>query len=301
MMKTILGWAKLLFTPIALAFLFYFVWLARHDLAVLLSEASLPLLLAALLLWCLFNIATPWLSSMLLSGCGSKVSCSQAFAIHASRLPARYVPGGVWHTVGRVMDYRQVGVDPRHLTAFVVMENGLAAAVAMTVGGGIVFLSHSSAFWGLIAGASSLAGIVAIPALLIVVNRTILVRPDRMDIVGYGFAVGAMAIIWAIATAAFLLYLNAFPYAMGDHTQVEMGGIYLFSWGVGFLSVFAPQGIGVFELISSELTQSSIGFVGSAALIGGFRLVVLMADLAVWFGYHLKRIRVGNNPITDQK
>lgn len=300
-MKSILGWAKLLFTPIAIAFLCYFVWLARHDLAILMSEASALLLLMALLSWCLFNIATPLLSFMLLGACGSKVGCRQAIAIHASRLPARYVPGGVWHTVGRVMDYRQFGIEPRHLTAFVVMENGLAVAVAMAVGGGVVFVSHSDSPWGLIAGVSSLAGAVAIPALWIVVNRTILVRPDRLPVADYMCAVGAMAVIWAIATGAFLLYLNAFPYAMDDHTQVEMGGIYLFSWGVGFLSFFAPQGIGVFEMISSELTQNSIGFVGFAALIGGFRLVVLVADLVVWFSYHLMRLQVENSPITDRK
>jgi hypothetical protein len=64
-----------------------------------------------------------------------------------------------------------------------------------------------------------------------------------------------------------------------------MGGIYLFSWGVGFLSIFAPQGLGVFELVASELLKGSIGFMGLAALIGGFRAVVLVADLVVWCAY----------------
>lgn len=299
MMKSILGWAKLLFTPIALGFLAYFVWLARHDLASLLSEASLSILAAALFAWCLFNVATPLLALIVLGACGSKVSWWQAFSTHAARLPARYVPGGVWHTVGRVMDYRQAGVARRHLTAFVVLENGLAAAVAMAVGGAAVFLSHRSGMWGNIAAVSSLVGVVAIPVMWIVVNRNILTRPDRITLAAYGSAIGVMAVLWGMATSAFLLYLNAFPYTFGDHTQLEMGGIYLFSWGVGFVSIFAPQGIGVFEMISSELTQSTIGFAGFAALIGGFRLVVLMADLVVWFAYHSLRKRGVKNPITD--
>jgi glycosyltransferase 2 family protein len=299
MTKTILGWAKLIFTPVALGFLTYFVWLSRHELSSLLSEASLSLLAAALFAWCLFNLATPLLALILLGACGSKVSWWQSFSTHAARLPARYVPGGVWHTVGRVMDYRQAGVARRHLTSFVVMENGLAAAVAMAVGGAAVFVSHSSGVWGNVAGVSSLAGVIAIPVMWVLVNRSILTRPDRITLAKYGSAVGVMTVLWGLATSAFLLYLNAFPYTFGDHTQVEMGGIYLFSWGVGFLSIFAPQGIGVFEMISSELTQSAIGFAGFAALIGGFRLVVLTADLVVWIVYQSLRNRSVKNPITD--
>ena len=80
-----------------------------------------------------------------------------------------------------------------------------------------------------------------------------------------------------------------FPSSVGDQSYLELGGIYLFSWGVGFLAVFAPQGIGVFEMVGSQLMQSPLGFVGFAALIGGFRLVILVADLLVWIAYHLLR------------
>ena len=91
------------------------------------------MLFAATLVWTLLHLLSPFMAVVVLNGSGSKVSWSQAFATHASRLPARYVPGGVWHTVGRVMDYHEQGVKPRHLTAFVVLENGLAATC--TLGG----------------------------------------------------------------------------------------------------------------------------------------------------------------------
>jgi hypothetical protein len=68
-----------------------------------------------------------------------------------------------------------------------------------------------------------------------------------------------------------------------------MAGIYLFSWGVGFLAIFAPQGIGVFEFVASELMASPVGFMGLAALIAGFRIVVLVADIAVWLVYMATR------------
>jgi hypothetical protein len=105
----------------------------------------------------------------------------------------------------------------------------------------------------------------------------------------YASAIGVVAVFWVGAAISFLLYLNAFPSSTGGYSQVEMGGIYLFSWGVGFLSIFAPQGLGVFEVVASELLTGNIGFMELAALIGGFRVVVLVADLAVWCAYQALR------------
>ena len=68
-----------------------------------------------------------------------------------------------------------------------------------------------------------------------------------------------------------------------------MAGVYLFSWGVGFIAIIAPQGIGVFELVASELMDGPIGFMGLAALIAGFRVVVLVADILVWLVYQVMR------------
>jgi hypothetical protein len=291
LLRKALSWVQMLFTPTALAFLAYFVWLARDDLLALLREASLPLLAVAILAWCIFNIVTPLLAVITFKACGLNIPWKQALAVHSARLPARYVPGGVWHTVGRVMDYSQQGVRPRHLTAFVLLENGLAAAVALAVGGATVFVTRDADTLGMIALLSSVVACLALPVMWLVINKRLLQQPERMSFSAFATAVGLMVAIWITATFAFLVYLSAFPSSLGDHSHLELGGIYLFSWGVGFLSIFAPQGIGVFELVSSKLMQSPIGFVGFAALIGGFRFVVLIADLTVWIGYYLLRQR----------
>ncbi len=289
LVRTVLGWAKALFTPVAFAFLAYFAWQGRDVLVTVLGEASLPLLGLAAIVWSLLHLLSPVFAVFVLGACGSEVAWWQAFSTHAARLPARYAPGGIWHTVGRIMDYHQRGVRPRHLAAFVLLENGLAAAVTLAVGGAIVFVTRGPDTLGVIAALSSLGGVVALPILRILLNARILRRPDHLSLSAYASGVGVVAIFWVGATIAFLLYLNAFPSSTGGNSQVEMGGIYLFSWGVGFLSIFAPQGLGVFELVASELLEGSIGFMELAALIGGFRVVVLVADLIVWCAYQALR------------
>lgn len=285
----VLKFCKLLFTPLAFAFLLYFAWQSRGELANLISNASFLYLGAAALVWGLLHAVSPVFATVVFKGCGSEVSWYQAFQTHAARLPARYLPGGIWHTVGRVVDYREQGVAARHLTVFVVLENGLAAATTLAAGGAIVFTMRGADTLGSIAAVASAVAIVALPAMLFVLNSRVLQEPDRLSVAAYAKSLCLVFTFWAGAAAAFLLYLNAFSASSAQYSSIEMAGIYLFSWGVGFISIFAPQGIGVFELVASELMNGPIGFMGLAALIAGFRVVVLVADLVVWAIYHSTR------------
>ncbi len=285
MRSRIVSGLKLLFTPLAFAFLLYFAWQSREELAELISHASLAYLCSAAIVWGLLHALSPVLAVVVLNACGSNLSWQQAFATHAARLPARYLPGGIWHTVGRVMDYREQGIGARHLSAFVILENGLAAAVTLAIGGAIVFATRGSDSLGMVAGLASVTSIIVIPALAYFLNARVLQRPDRLSAVAYLKSILVLTLFWAGASLAFLIYLHAFPASTGVYSNIEMGGIYLFSWGVGFLAIFAPQGIGVFELVASELMNSPIGFMGLAALIAGFRAVVLIADVLVWLIY----------------
>jgi hypothetical protein len=285
MRNRIVNGIKLLFTPVALAFLLYFAWQSRQELGQLIGQASLTHLFFAAIVWGLLHALSPVLAVVVFNACGSEVSWQQAFSTHAARLPARYLPGGIWHTVGRVMDYREQGVADRHLSVFVILENGLAASVTLAIGGAIIFAMRPDDVSGSVAGLSSLAGLVAVPAIVLFINTKVLQRPDRISFFAYVKTIITVILFWSGATCAFLLYLSAFHTNSGEYSVIEMAGIYLFSWGVGFIAIFAPQGIGVFEFVASELMTSPVGFMGLAALIAGFRIVVLVADIAVWLIY----------------
>jgi hypothetical protein len=282
--KIIIG-LKLLFTPLAFAFLIYFAWQSRVELTELVKNASLVYLGIAALVWAILHAVSPLLAVAVFDGCGSKVSWRQAFATHAARLPARYLPGGIWHTVGRVMDYRDLGVAGRHISVFVILENGLAAVFTLAFGGAVIFEMRGSDPVGTIAVLASLASVLALPAMVYAINSRVLQPPNRLSHATLLKSGAIVAVFWIGATTAFLLYLHAFPASTGEYSVVEMAGIYLFSWGVGFVSIFAPQGIGVFEVVASELMDGPIGLMGLAALIAGFRVVVLIADIAVWLIY----------------
>ncbi len=91
---------------------------------------------------------------------------------------------------------------------------------------------------------------------------------------------------WCIAATAFVIYLSAFPGLALQAAPLETAGAYLFSWGVGFIAIFAPQGIGVFEVVAADLMRGAGTFMSVAALLGGFRIIVLAADATVWVALH---------------
>ena len=86
-----------------------------------------------------------------------------------------------------------------------------------------------------------------------------------------------------VAAASFTLFLSAFPNAELTGRMGAVLAAYWLSWAAGFLAVFAPQGLGVFEFVAGLLLQSTMPFASIAVLVAGFRVCMLSGD-AVAFG-----------------
>ena len=62
---------------------------------------------------------------------------------------------------------------------------------------------------------------------------------------------------------------------------------------VGFVSIFAPQGIGVFEAVYSDLASSELPRTQLMIFVAGFRVLVMLSDMLTWLGFMLFKISVG--------
>ncbi|MFH2099053.1 MAG: hypothetical protein ABIJ95_06030, partial [Pseudomonadota bacterium] len=281
-LKKLLSLSKTLFTPLALACIAWFAWTHRDFLAQALATAKGERLVAAVLVWAGIQMLGALFARTAFASVGLRVPFAAALAIHGRRMPARYIPGGVWHTVGRVLDYRSLGAGPRQLALFVFLENAMMPAAAFVMGGILVWRLHPSPGWasaGAAGAAVGAAGLLAVPFLA---NRLILRRPPGPGILRTLALAAICAAFWFLAATAFYLYVSAFPGAEIGGSFLQVAGTYLFSWAVGFISLFAPQGIGVFEAVAGEMLTGPASLGGLAALVAGFRLTVLAADLLVF-------------------
>lgn len=273
---------RLIMLPVAIGFLVYFAYDAREALGDVLERASPRHLLLSLILWTSAHFIFPVFSAVFLDRKHHHVRYGVTLRVHAKNLLSRYIPGGVWHTVGRFVDFRHLGMTSRQLSALMFMENSLLASIALGVGGASVWYSRGFGGWGSTGAVGALAGLAGLVLSPIIVNRWVLRGQDRISPVLYAKSVVVLVIFWATAAAAFVSYLNAFAGGLPPMHWLQTGGIYLLSWGLGFVAFFAPQGIGVFEVTLAKLLPTAFSLGAIVVIIGGFRIVIMAADVLVW-------------------
>lgn len=281
--QALMSWLKWMFACLAIGCLLYFGWHSRELLSNIVASASLAQLTAAVILWLSMHLLSPLFATIIFRGSGFHVSYRNALQIHLGNLPARYIPGGVWHTVGRVVAYRNLGLDASRISLFVLLENVVAAAVAFLLGGGLLFYFRGMDHWGIIAILSAIASgflLLILPMLLRlrIYGRRIGMTATRH----YLGCIAVVVLIWCAGSAAFASFVASFTALPLQAPLLETVGAYLFSWGVGFVAVFAPQGAGVFELMAAELLRSSLALGSVAVLLAGFRVVIFVADMLAW-------------------
>lgn len=286
-MRRVTSWLRLLFTPAAIAALAFFGWQNRHALAQTLADANLQLLAVSVCLWIAMHFLSALFASVVMSRAENAPSYSTALRIHVRNIPARYLPGGIWGTVGRAADYAAIGVGRDVLATFIALENVLGVTIATSLG---AYLLASARGWSALEG---LAPLLLIVSLAVVVMLPVAARKRGLPGLTYlanaqyGRSAAVVAASWLIACLSFWFFLRSFPELRADAVLVDVAGAYLLSWSAGFIAFFAPQGVGVFEVTVATLLPSGQSVAHSAVLFAGFRLVILAADCVAWLAFQI--------------
>ncbi|MBS0193789.1 MAG: hypothetical protein JSR34_06050 [Proteobacteria bacterium] len=274
-----LALARKLFIPIALGFLAYSAWRASGRLAPLLATLSIRYLLLAWACW----IAAQWIGPLTTVAfariLGLSLGYRELSLITVLRLPAKYLPGGIWQSVARFEAYRRLEVGKSDSLSILVAEHLLALGVSVAIGAalllrleGIEFLRGAAA-WALGGAAMLLAGTVL--GLLKARGGGI---KTFVEIV---MAIFSTALFWVAATASFCAYWAA-AFDLGGAEVMRVAACYLLSWAAGFVVLFAPQGLGVFEWVAGHLMASAWPLSVTVTAVAGFRLVTIFADFSAW-------------------
>ena len=108
-----------------------------------------------------------------------------------------------------------------------------------------------------------------------------------MNVGGWAASYAWYAVIWAFHAAAFVAYSMALTGANTVSQALHTAGAYLFSWAIGLVAFFAPQGIGVFEVTAAAVYGHSL-LPASIAMVAGFRLCMLTVDLSLGLVGHIR-------------
>lgn len=277
--RKLLDVARGVFTPLALTGLAWAAYAARGEISAIVSQARTGPLVVAMLAWASLNLLVPAISLVWLRGLGTTTDYRTLLRIHLDRLPARYLPGGVWHTVTRYLDLSARGVDRQRLAALAVLENTAPPAIALALAALCVSLAgaHPPAVPALL-----LLGAASLALAPFVILRLSLRALPRLPVMASAAAFARLAAFWLVACFAFIVYWSAFPFVAIAGGVPSVAGAYLLGWTAGFAAIFAPQGLGVFEATVTWLLGGELPFATVVLLAAGFRAVTIAGDLLAY-------------------
>lgn len=287
--KRFLGFAKLLFELGLVLVFVYLCTIKWGDISAIVSGVDYRILLLVVLVLTLAHIAAPLAAKQILAMQGVHASYVFLFRIHVLRLPGKYIPGGIWHSVGRAMDMLDVGISKASVARLFFYENLFAVLVAASVG----LLLHFSVIFEVFLCVMAFVFFGALASILFVCKTGPALR-TKVSLIALCVAIYVVA--WLCLATGFVLYLwSLIPFDVSEVAAVISS--YLLAWVAGVLAIFAPQGMGVFEYVFSALLWGKDVSVSVLIVIGGYRILVFLVDVLFWLFFKLTLLcfRYGDN------
>lgn len=206
---------------------------------------------------------------------------------------SRYVPGNIWHIVGRVAFAGRLGVSPGQVAASATLEQ------LLTLLGAAAVFGLSLPFWR--AGAGDRAWLLAIvPVGLALLHPRALgaamgaaARALRRPELAWPYGYGEMLLIVAayalanLAAGLALLAVVAGSAPVGAGEAAFVVGAAAAAWAVGYLSLLTPSGLGVREAALTAMLAQVVPLPAAAAASLVYRLALTLGEIVAAGGARL--------------
>ena len=270
-LKIIINISRKIFTPIATGAIIFIFIQNESSIYNLFKNTKKEYLLVSILILSCANFLVPFLTVTIFKHLNERINYNLALFIHFSKLPARYLPGGIWQTVAKLTDYKEKGASLsflKKLTGYEIISS-LASAFALAV---------------LLKIAACLAASSIIGLILLSFSATILLFfKNRLSSYQHWFVfIASYLPVWTGYSTAFVFFFKAFD--LGTRSDaLSLASSYLLSWIVGFLAVFAPQGIGITEIVFLKMEKIELHNISTTiSILFSFRFIILISDTICW-------------------
>jgi uncharacterized membrane protein YbhN (UPF0104 family) len=203
------------------------------------------------------------------------------FSFYSITQLGKYLPGGIWHFVGRFGAYKAENFDTKKSLKAMIAENVWLISSALVVG--VCFLlafnAEGLAGYGIVFPGNTrwavLVGIVVLWLLALALFQHFFVSSGLKPFRQWLGLVGALLLAWLLIGVS---YAFIFPVVNANVIGLAVGGFSL-SWSIGYLTIFAPGGIGVRELVITLLFSTTAYAEISPILATVHRLVWVLTEV----------------------
>lgn len=237
--------------------------------------------LIAMLLIVVGKLLTMQGARLSVSSEGAKISFWKFFSLFSLTQLGKYLPGGIWHFVGRFGTYRSEEIDTKKSLRAMIAENAWLIGSAF-VTGGIFFFSFNRGIllqYGISLTSTHSWFIVLGLLLLWVVGLVIVQRyVQSLEYLNARLILKVSGIYIPAWVIFGISYGLLFPEMDAAGLGLSIGGFAL-SWSIGYVAVFAPGGIGVRELALTFVFSGTAYAALSPVLATVHRVLWVLAEL----------------------
>ena len=246
---------QLAFVAVVLGFLGWALRDVWRDALPRLADADPAFLGAALVVlavyYCLFVVGWQWI----LAAFGIRVVYRLALQAEMASMLAKYVPGGVWTPLARIVWLRRAGGvrDTSFVLSSILLEAGLSAVAGILVfTGGLAAVEDVEVALVPLFAFGLLVVVLLHPRVFTALARALFRRFDAPEPppLSYRVLVGLLgyyAFTWLVGGTALYLLLRSLDADPGAVTIPYLAGAAAVGAIVAVLAVFAPSGLGVRE------------------------------------------------------
>jgi hypothetical protein len=250
-------------------------------------QGSAPLLLASAALALVHLPATALIWRQAMGFMGLPIPARWAVKAYLMSQLARYVPGGIWDVAGRLYMCTGHGLPRGAVSVTILVEMVLGV-----VTGAVIFLA-SLLFWSrplpteavYVSVAFVLVGLAALHPAILRPTLALAARVLRRETAPLPLSYGQVLLLAVYHTLARLMIGVSFFCFAAALTPLDWGllpvltGIFVAAWVMGFVVVFAPQGLGVREGVMVLLLSFYMPVAAASVIAVAFRLWLSIRDL----------------------
>jgi hypothetical protein len=183
------------------------------------------------------------------------------------------------------MDFHAKEIKMKQVGIYFLMENISLLSMALVLGGGFLLQGSYINISNELILTSIVIGMFLIILTPIIVNYLSVENANEDNIISVTKTLCSLVItgiVWILAGTSFWFYITGYQMHSEDYSFFELAGTYIYSWAIGFIAIFSPQGLGVTEFVASSILSFDEEIDVYLILIFGFRLVIICADMLMW-------------------
>jgi len=205
----------------------------------------------------------------------------------------KYIPGGIWHFFGRYSIYRQRSMTNKNIIYSIISENFWLLSSSISFGGAISIYLASNQICEIFQISNSQIFIILVIGVWLAIwisVATILtqkINSSKSQHLIYSLSLILLSISsWLLLGISFsVLFIK-----IDTISLVKLIGGYSLGWAAGYVSIFAPAGIGVREAIISLVASGRVNAENIILTASAHRMILLLVEMLFWitFGFRIK-------------